>query len=112
MNWIVIDDIKILDELIEKSNNLPQIIFKHSTRCAVSSLALNRISSKSVNKNYYIVDIMSHRDISNALASRFNIIHQSPQLLLIHNGVCVQNTSHLGISKSWVEKKMKALEIQ
>jgi len=111
MDWKIIDHLEILDELIEKSNNFPQIIFKHSTRCAVSSLALNRLSSKPTNKNYYIVDIMSHKDISNELASRFKIVHQSPQLLMIHNGVCVHDTSHLGISKSWVEKKIKGLEI-
>jgi len=110
MDWNILDNAKTLGELIEKSNNSPQIIFKHSTRCSISTLVLNRISSKNIDKNYYIIDIMSHRDISNEIASRFNIIHQSPQLLIIRKGACEYNTSHLGISSSWISKNIDILE--
>lgn len=111
MDWNIINDIKILDKLIEKSGNSPQIIFKHSTRCSISSMALNRISSKIADKNYYIIDILAHRQLSNELATRFNVTHESPQILLIHNGACAHDTSHLGISASWVSKKMSSLEV-
>ncbi|MCK5281694.1 MAG: bacillithiol system redox-active protein YtxJ [Cyclobacteriaceae bacterium] len=110
MNWSRIDSEEALSEMINKSFDAPQVLFKHSSRCSISSLALNKMQIVSKNIDLYILDIIAHRDISNTVAQRFNVIHQSPQLLMIHHGKCIYNTSHLGISASVVERQFGLLQ--
>jgi bacillithiol system protein YtxJ len=81
------------------------VIFKHSTRCSISSMALSRFESKwkdDPSIPVFYLDLLQHRDISNELATRFGIEHQSPQVLVIKNGTCVYDASHTGIMVSEV----------
>jgi bacillithiol system protein YtxJ len=84
------------------------MIFKHSTRCSISSLALNRIENvknqETIIKSCYFLDLLSYRDISNKIATDFNVIHASPQILIIKNGKCIYNTSHSNIN--WANIKI------
>lgn len=76
------------------------VIFKHSTRCSISSMALNRFESKWNDDKAvpaYYLDLIQYRDISNEIASLFGIEHQSPQILVIQNGKCTYHASHTGI---------------
>jgi len=99
MNWIPLQDEKQLEEIVSNSNTIPQVIFKHSTRCAVSSMAKNRLDRKEspAGVNFYLLDLIRHRNISNKVASDFGVSHESPQVLVINNGECVYNESHSGI---------------
>ena len=100
MNWIALTDINQLNLIIEESNSKPVVIFKHSTRCIISKMALRGFES---DYNFgddflcYYLDLIANRDISNEIANRFGIEHQSPQILIIKNGVVVYNESHEGI---------------
>ena len=90
-----------LDEIETKSQLKPVLIFKHSTRCGISSMVWKRFQSAV--KEYegqmecYYLDLLSFREISNAIASRYDIVHQSPQLIVIKNGVAVAHNSHYDI---------------
>ncbi len=98
--WIKIIDSKTYYDAIEYSYKEPILIFKHSTRCSISSLALNRIESNPQQKliqNCYYLDLLSFREISNKIEQDFNIFHASPQILVIKDGKCVYNTSHNNI---------------
>jgi len=99
MNWIPLEDEKQLEELVVNSNTVPQVIFKHSTRCAVSSMAKNRLDRNEApaGVNFYLLDLIRYRNISNQIASDFGVLHQSPQVLVINNGECVYDESHSGI---------------
>ncbi len=99
MNWIPLQDEKQLDEIIANSNTIPQVIFKHSTRCGVSSMAKHRLDRNEAPHgiNFYLLDLIRHRNISNKIASNFGVSHQSPQVLIINNGECIYNESHSGI---------------
>jgi len=103
MNWNKLDDLETLEEIINESEKSPVMIFKHSTSCSISSMALNRLE-RSWNENemeevkVYYLDLLAHRDISNTIAEKFGVPHQSPQVLLIKNGECVYDDSHMGIS--------------
>lgn len=99
MNWIPLTDEKQLDEIIERSNTSPQVIFKHSTRCGTSSMILNRLERSDMPPatDFYFLDLIRYRDISNRIAERFKVYHESPQVLLIRNGECTYDESHLGI---------------
>lgn len=103
MNWNKLTDVKQLNEIKELSSETPIVIFKHSTRCSISSSALNRIERswnddemKGV-KPYYL-DLISFRDISNQIEKDFEVMHESPQMLVIKNGKCSYTSSHMGIN--------------
>jgi len=100
MNWKVLEHIDQIDEIKEASHHKLQLIFKHSTRCIISKMALKNFESdfllNDVTDAYYL-DLITYRDISNKIAEGFGITHQSPQILLIKDGVVVYNESHEGI---------------
>ena len=99
MNWIPLQDEAQLDEIIANSNTAPQVIFKHSTRCSVSSMAKNRLDKNDAPNgiNFYYLDLIKHRNISNKIAECFQVRHQSPQVLVIQNGKCIFTENHSGI---------------
>ena len=101
MNWEKLTDTTQLELLIKESSAQPVLIFKHSTRCSVSSAALGRLERNWKDSNGvkpYYLDLISFRSISNKIAADFNIEHQSPQALLIKEGKCVYDASHMSIS--------------
>ncbi|SNZ00693.1 bacillithiol system redox-active protein YtxJ [Flagellimonas pacifica] len=99
--WIPLVDMAQLDEVAEKSKTRTQLIFKHSTTCGISRMVLNMFTeSYNLNeeKDIYFLDLHAHRDVSNAVASKFQVMHQSPQLLIVKNGEVSFHTSHGAIS--------------
>lgn len=100
MNWISLQTEEQLNDLIEKSSNKPQLIFKHSTRCPVSSMAKNRLEKEEQPQDvdFYYLDLIKYRSLSNKIADDFKVTHASPQVLLIENGTCVYNDSHSNIT--------------
>ena len=103
MHWNIIDNTQALANIIAISNEKPVLIFKHSTHCSISETALGRLERNWNDSNDekitpYYLDLIAHRDISNAIASTFEVEHQSPQVLVIKNGKSIFDTSHLSIS--------------
>jgi bacillithiol system protein YtxJ len=100
VNWIPLTNLDQLNEIVALSNEKPISIFKHSTRCSISRFALkqfeNEFDSADATDTYFL-DLIEHRDVSNEIASRFQVVHQSPQLLLIKNGQSVYDVSHSDI---------------
>ncbi|MCI4444195.1 MAG: bacillithiol system redox-active protein YtxJ [Lentimicrobium sp.] len=109
INWIPLTDLGQLNEIISSSNEKPVVIFKHSTRCSVSRMALKQFENEFDLKNQvdaYFLDLLEHRDISNEIASRFGVYHQSPQLLLIKEGKSVYDVSHSDIDAEELKGKL------
>lgn len=107
VNWISLNDVSQLDEIVENSNNKTIGIFKHSTRCSISRFALKRFENEynlEDKVDLYFLDLLNYRDVSNEIANRFELIHQSPQLILIKNGVAVYDASHSDIQADDVKK--------
>jgi bacillithiol system protein YtxJ len=100
MDWKNLTQIDQLEAIAADSFNTPQVLFKHSTRCSISSMALNRLESSTPPNgvDFYLLDLLQHRDISGAIAQKFNVHHESPQVLVIKNGECTYDESHMGIS--------------
>ncbi len=100
MNWINLTDIEQISTIIEESQQEAVLIFKHSTRCSISSTALARLERawNLENARAYYLDLIAFRPISNALAEQFEVEHQSPQVLIIKDGQCVYHESHWDIS--------------
>lgn len=99
MNWIPLKTIEELDLIQQKSFTNPQVIFKHSTRCSISSMALSRLDREEapLNIDFYFLDLIAFRNISNAVSEKFQVPHQSPQILVIKNGRCIFDESHNSI---------------
>lgn len=101
--WKNLESKEQLEKLIDSSNEKTVVVFKHSTRCSISSMALNRLQ-RSWNEeemepvDFYYLDLISYRDISNEIADKLQVVHQSPQLIIIRNGKAVFHTSHMGVN--------------
>lgn len=113
MNWIELNHISQLDEISSISFERPQVIFKHSTRCSISMVANRRLSDSKQpnNTDFYFLDLIQHRDISNAIAEKFSVFHESPQVLLIHKGECVYDESHGGIQMIELEEEISRITV-
>jgi len=100
MNWIKLTDESQIDTIIEESKHQPVVIFKHSTRCGTSDLAKMRLEKSKTPDNikFYYLDLIRYRPVSNKVASVFDVWHESPQILLIRNGECTYDESHIGIT--------------
>ena len=102
IHWKALTAFAEVKDLIDLSYQKPCVIFKHSTRCSVSSVAKYRLESDwsfvADEVAPYFLDVISQRAISSEVAKAFEIYHESPQLLLIRNGECVYDASHLDIS--------------
>ena len=110
MDWEKIDSLEQLNDLIEKSLERPQLIFKHSSRCSISSMALNRLKSGIETIDLHIVDVIGNREVSNLISQKFDIIHQSPQILLIFNQECIYDASHFNISSTGINKEINLIQ--
>jgi bacillithiol system protein YtxJ len=100
MNWTLLQSPDQLSEIKQQEGY--SLIFKHSTRCPISSMAKKRFELEwdalPENLPLYFLDLIKHRDISNQVATDFHVNHESPQLLLIKDGECILDQSHGGIS--------------
>lgn len=100
MNWISLTEEGQLEQIKEESRQHPIVIFKHSTRCSISSMAKNRLEREKAGDQlpFYFLDLIRFRPISNKVAEEFHVHHESPQVLVIKNGECIYDESHNGIN--------------
>ncbi|WP_431109436.1 bacillithiol system redox-active protein YtxJ [Winogradskyella poriferorum] len=99
--WIALNGIDQLDAIAERSKGKTQLIFKHSTRCGISRMVMNQFVAAydlDLNADLYYLDLLSYREVSNEVGYKFEVMHESPQLLVIRNGVVVAHASHGGIN--------------
>lgn len=109
--WHKIESENDLNTAIENSNTKNVVIFKHSTRCIISKTVLKNFENEAENSNtenidFYYLDLLNYRNISNEIAEQFIITHQSPQVILIKNEEAVYNASHDGISLETIKQHL------
>lgn len=103
LKWVRLTDEHELDQLIQKESFVkPVVLFKHSTRCSISAMALNRLENDwDIEADVCVpvyIDLIAYRDISNKIANDLQITHQSPQVLVVKEGKCVYTSSHSQIN--------------
>ena len=99
--WIALNSMDQLDAIAERSKGKTQLIFKHSTRCGISRMVMNQFVAAydlDLNADLYYLDLLSYRDVSNEVGYKLQVLHESPQLLVIKNGVVVAHASHGAIN--------------
>jgi bacillithiol system protein YtxJ len=100
VGWKQLTDLAELNTIVKESNEKAVVIFKHSTRCGISRMVLKQFENEFHSHDTitpYFLDLLAHRDISNAIATRFLVAHQSPQMIVIKEGVAVYSASHESI---------------
>lgn len=98
--WTPLTELCQVDQAVRDSHSAPVVFFKHSTRCAISKFAWKQFGKEfgkefdSRQAKLYYLDLLEHRDISDELASRFGVAHQSPQVIVVKEGKAVYAASH------------------
>ncbi|HEY1040783.1 MAG TPA: bacillithiol system redox-active protein YtxJ [Bacteroidia bacterium] len=108
MNWNSLESLTELDNIDKQSFSKPVLIFKHSTRCGVSRMALKQFENEqeeiTANMACYFLDLLNFRAVSNEIANRYSVTHESPQVLLIKDGKCIYHASHSDINNGELNK--------
>lgn len=100
--WVPLNAIDQLVDIEENSKQKTQVIFKHSTRCGISRMVMNQFVSAydlEAKLDLYYLDLLGYREVSNETGYKFQVLHESPQLLVIKNGVVVAHASHGAINE-------------
>ena len=103
LSWTPLISVEEINTIKEISKNQSILIFKHSTRCGISRMIIKQFESLFNEENkqlkVYYLDLLNFREVSSKLSEVFQVIHQSPQLLVIKNGISIYNESHYEITK-------------
>mgnify|MGYP005995706045 CR=1 FL=1 len=103
IKWIPLTSLEQIKLIKEQSKKEPIAIFKHSTRCGISSMVIKRFVSSFDEElkdlKVYYLDLLNYREISNEIGYEFQVLHQSPQLLVIKNGEAIAHASHYDIAQ-------------
>jgi bacillithiol system protein YtxJ len=108
IQWEPLESVDQLDNIINNSTIKPKVIFKHSTRCGISRMVLNQFEkgyeSNEDEVTYYFLDLLNYREVSNAVAEKLNVVHQSPQLIILYDKEILHIESHQGIDIKKVQE--------
>lgn len=100
--WNQLTSVEQLKEVIKSSSEKPVLLFKHSTRCSISSMAFSGFQSgwegSDEEIGIYYLDLLNYRDISSQIAELTGVMHQSPQVIVLKNNEVVYTATHTGIS--------------
>ena len=109
MNWTPLSDATEVAKIKEDSFKVPQVIFKHSTRCSISSMVKGRLERSGLPEGipFHCLDLIQFRNISQDVAKTFDVEHESPQVLVIKDGACVYDESHNAINMDEILEQAK-----
>ena len=112
MKWNELKALEQVQQIETESADVHVLIFKHSYRCNISRASLDRlernwneVEMKTVKP--YFLDLLTYREISNRLAEKFVVEHESPQVLVIRNGSSILNLSHFQINYDQIRETIK-----
>lgn len=115
LNWLPLDSFEGIEHIKNRSHEVPCLIFKHSNRCEICSIAKYRLEddwdfSEDEMEAYYL-DVISFRPVSLQVAEVFQVHHESPQMLVIVDGECIHDASQLDITMAELREGLTALKI-
>jgi bacillithiol system protein YtxJ len=107
IQWIELQSDAQLNDIDKKGINRPQLIYKHSTTCGISSMVLRRLEillqGVSGKADLYFLDVHRNLQVSDSIAGRYHVRHQSPQLLILKQGKVLAAPSHGAIAEVELE---------
>jgi len=107
--WYELKDDETLKNISDESKEKLVLIFKYSTKCSVSAVMLGRLErnweeNEMTDFKLYFLDLIRYREISNMIEEKYNVVHHSPQVLVIRNDKCIYHRSHMGIDYEEIKK--------
>jgi len=113
MAWIKLKDENQLNECWSLSQEKPQLFFKHSTRCSISTMALTRFQGSGILDNdsldCYFLDLLQFRSISDAISVKSKVVHQSPQAIVLYKGEVIYTETHGMIDARAILREIKSI---
>ncbi|MDX6745890.1 bacillithiol system redox-active protein YtxJ [Polaribacter sp. PL03] len=104
LNWLPLTSLEQLETIKNESNTEAVLIFKHSTRCGISSMVIKQFEKLFTEEHkglkVYYLDLLNYRNISDEVGYKFQVMHQSPQLIAVRNGVSVYDAAHYDITQT------------
>lgn len=109
-HWLDFSSESQLEKIIEASQQKPQVIFKHSTTCGISASAKSRLEQENLSEkvDFHYLDLLSFRSVSNLVAEKLSVVHQSPQVIVINKGQVVNYESHFAINNEFILSNLEA----
>jgi bacillithiol system protein YtxJ len=108
VDWNYLESMEDLDNASQISHEKTVVLFKHSTRCSISRFVLKQFESSygipSDRMEIFFLDLIEYRSISNEIAERFGVTHQSPQMIVLKDGKAVYDASHESIDAKSLEQ--------
>jgi bacillithiol system protein YtxJ len=104
-NFIKVDSLDGLDRLFAQSYERPVVLLKHSMTCGISSGVYREVGNVAGDVN--VIVIQTHRDVSNEIAYRTGVRHESPQAIVLRDGQPVYHASHYDIEAGHIEEKLE-----
>lgn len=99
-----------LDRMLAATGDRPLLLFKHSHTCGTSAEALDELvahlNERPADASYAMVTVQTHREVSNAVARKLGVRHETPQALLVRDGRVVWSASHFHVTASAVEEAL------
>ena len=111
-SWGFLTELSKFNEAIELSANKPVLFFKHSTRCGISTMILRQFElswNTDLTCELFLLDLLKNKELSNQMAFYLQVIHQSPQVILVINKNVIFHASHHDIDTSHIEKHLLEL---
>ena len=108
-NLTPLHDVQSLDAAIAESRERPVLLFKHSRYCGVSCEALDELHSHIEAQTqssvaYKVITVQTHRPVSDAVAQRLGLRHETPQAILLRDGKVIWNASHFRITATQLDQ--------
>ena len=101
--WLPLTSLEQLETIKTESNTEAVLIFKHSTRCGISKMVIKQFeklfAAEHTNLKVYYLDLLNYKNISAAIGDEFKVVHQSPQLIVVRNGVSIHDAAHNDITE-------------
>ena len=108
--WKVLDSEEQLDQIIKDSYQKPVVLFKHSISCGISAMAKYQLEEQwdfnPEDFDFYYLDLINNRSVSNKIAKDLDVIHQSPQIIVVKKGQSIYNTSHHNINSATLRRAL------
>ncbi len=83
------------------------VLYKHSTQCGICDMAIEEVEKHAKAGDFYYLDLLAHRDVSNAIAARLGVKHESPQAIILRDGKVVAVLNHRAIRLAALENALK-----
>ncbi len=114
INWKKFNGLEGFKAIVGQESN-PLLLFKHSSRCSLSTMALERLErhwQQDMGVACYLINVINEREVSNEIAKTYDVVHESPQVLLCVKDQCLYHASHIEINFSVISKEISKLKIK